>query len=80
MSNPNRIFLEVCPNNPDTCMGQGMACKVSTTAHTEHKGNAISGGSKGDARDVHPPGSPNSFNFMQILGNFGKFICWHPPG
>ena len=26
-----------------------------------------------------PPGGPNSFNFMQFLGNFGKFVCWRPP-
>ena len=23
---------------------------------------------------------PNSFNFMQFLRNFGKIICWRPPG
>ena len=27
-----------------------------------------------------PPGGPNSFDFMQFLGNFYKMICWHPPG
>ena len=27
-----------------------------------------------------PPGGPNSFNFMQFLGKFGKIICWRPPG
>ena len=27
-----------------------------------------------------PPGGPNSFNFMQFLGKFGKIVCWHPPG
>ena len=26
-----------------------------------------------------PPGGPNSFNFMQFLGNFGKIVCWRPP-
>ena len=31
-----------------------------------------------DARP--PPGGPNSFNFMQFLGKFGKIVCWHPPG
>ena len=36
-----------------------------------------SGGSKGGAR-THPPG-PNSFNFMQFLGNFAKIVCWRPP-
>ena len=23
-----------------------------------------------------PRGGPNSFNFMQFLGTFGKIICW----
>ena len=22
---------------------------------------------------------PNSFDFMQFLGNFGKIVCWRPP-
>ena len=34
----------------------------------------------GGTRDMRPPGGPNSFNFMQFLGNFGKFVCWCPPG
>ena len=38
-----------------------------------------SGGSKG-AQGVHAPWGPNSFNFMQFLGKFGKFLCWRPPG
>ena len=25
------------------------------------------------------PGGPNSFNFMQFLGNFGEIVCWRPP-
>ena len=32
-----------------------------------------------DARPP-PPEGPNSFNFMQFLGNFGKIVCWCPPG
>ena len=28
---------------------------------------------------MRTPRGPNSFNFMQFLGNFGKIICWHPP-
>ena len=27
-----------------------------------------------------PPGGPNSFNFMQFLGKYGKVVCWCPPG
>ena len=26
-----------------------------------------------------PPGHPNSFDFMQFSGNFGKIVCWRPP-
>ena len=30
---------------------------------------------------VPPPGGPNSFNFMQFLGNFDEIVCWRPlPG
>ena len=32
------------------------------------------------ARGTHAPPGPNSFNFMQFLGNFGKIVCWRPPG
>ena len=40
-----------------------------------------SGWSKGGGREGRaPPGGPNSFNFMQFLGNFGKIVCWRPPG
>ena len=31
---------------------------------------SASGGSKG---------GPNSFNFMQFLGKYGKIVCWRPP-
>ena len=40
-----------------------------------------SGGSKGGVREMYPPpGGPNSFNFMQFLGKFGKIILAPPPG
>ena len=26
------------------------------------------------------PGGPNSLNFMQFLGKFGKIVYWRPPG
>ena len=32
------------------------------------------------ARLPPPLRGPNSFNFMQFLGNFGKIVCWRPPG
>ena len=31
---------------------------------------------RGGARDARPPAGPNSFNFMQFLGKFGKIVCW----
>ena len=36
-----------------------------------------SGGSKGTP-GTRPQG-PNSFNFMQFLGKFGKIVCWRAP-
>ena len=38
------------------------------------------GGSRG-ARETPPPRGPNSFNFRQFGGKFGKILRWHPrPG
>ena len=38
-----------------------------------------SGGSKvGRKGRAIPPWGPNSFNFMQFLGKFGKIVCWRP--
>ena len=39
----------------------------------------VSGGSKG-GHEGRPPGGPNSFNFLQFWGKFGKIVCWRPPG
>ena len=36
----------------------------------------ISGGSRGGGA---LPGRPNSFDFMQFSGKFGKIVCWAPP-
>ena len=42
--------------------------------------NISIGGSKGGREGrAPPPGGPNSFNFMQFLGKFGKIVCWRPP-
>ena len=30
--------------------------------------------------DLRGARGPNSFNFMQFLGKFGKIVCWRPPG
>ena len=27
-----------------------------------------------------PPPAQNFLNFMQFFGNFGKIVCWWPPG
>ena len=36
------------------------------------------GGCRG--RTLPPtPGRPNSFDFMQFSGKFGKIVCWRPP-
>ena len=59
--------------------------KEGTTEILKHACGVIfdtitSGGSKGGRRGrAPPPGGPNSFNFMQFLGNFGKIVCWRPP-
>ena len=34
---------------------------------------------KHSSRTCTAPRGPNSFNFMQFLGNFGKIVCWRPP-
>ena len=39
----------------------------------------VSGWSKGDERGAHSPWGPNSFNFMQFFGKFGKIVCWCAP-
>ena len=37
-----------------------------------------SGGFRG-AGAPPPPGHPNSVDFMQFSGKFGKIVCWRPP-
>ena len=39
----------------------------------------FSGGFRGARVARALPGCPNSFNFMQFLGKFGKIVCWRPP-
>ena len=47
---------------------------------TSHLLVLLSGGSKGGHEGrMLPPGGPNSFNFMQFSGKYGKIICWRPP-
>ena len=73
---------------PVQCMlGYTPPCAVpagiwSTSWHYASHWNAFSGGSKRGCEGCMPPPPPrhpNSFNFMQFLGNFGKIICWRPP-
>ena len=37
------------------------------------------GGRRGRAPSPPPPGHPNSFDFMQFSGKFGKIVCWCSP-
>ena len=39
----------------------------------------MGGGGGGGREGRVPPGWPNSFDFMQFSGKFGKIICWLPP-
>ena len=44
------------------------------------KPSSFSGGFRGGAGARPPPSKrPNSFNFMQFSGKFGKIVCWRPP-
>ena len=49
--------------------------QTETETYTE-----TSGRSKGGHEGRAPPGGPNSFNFMQFWGKYGKIVCWCPPG
>ena len=44
----------------------------------QKKSKYISGRSKGDVKH-RPPGGPNSFNFMQLLGKFWQNRMMAPP-
>ena len=62
-------FLTMCEVQVFSDTGKNLVCfvlpKIKTTV-----------ADLGNARDA-PPG-PNSFNFMQFLGKFGKIVCWRP--
>ena len=47
--------------------------------HAEQYWKNLIGGSKRGARDARPPLGPNSFIFMQFLGNFWSNIRLAPP-
>ena len=60
--------------------GDNFLCKASKIDNISH----FSGRSKGAGGTT--PGGPNSFNFVQFLGKFGKIVClcahpesWRPP-
>ena len=44
-----------------------------------HKIDNIAMADLGGHEGPVPPPRPNSFNFMQFWGKFGKIICWRPP-
>ena len=71
-----------------SCLGGSLYSEVQYIISNDHIGPTVqqtltcenSGGSKGGRRGhAPPPGGPNSFDFMQFLGNFGKIVCWRPP-
>ena len=43
------------------------------------KSSVFSGGFRGGEGLAPPPGYPNSFDFIQFSGKFGKIVCWRPP-
>ena len=54
--------------------------RVLETSQMTYSSDAIPLADLGGSRDAPPsPGRPNSFDFKQFLGNFGKIICWRPP-
>ena len=61
-------FLYLCKNLNEPKEMHGWFCQIRTID---------SGGSKG--LEGRPPWGPNSFNFIQFLGKFGKIVCWRPP-
>ena len=53
---------------------------ISDRGHASQAPSSCSGGSKGGREGrTPPPRRPNSFNFMQFLGEFGKIVCSRPP-
>ena len=57
-------------------------CKISREAGEELSRENISKNPVADLRGCEglaPHPRPNSFNFMQFLGKFGKIVCWCPP-
>ena len=56
------------------CLNCGLL--INIYIYRNNKTMCFSGGSEG-ARGT--PLGPNSFNFMQFLGKFGKIVCWRPP-
>ena len=67
-----------CARQRGVCGKGGCAWQKGACIARQH---VCSGRFKGGAREVRPPPRcPNSFNFMQFLGNFGKIVCWRPPG
>ena len=73
-------FPTITSSLPRDLQDQRYAKPVHHSGCSEHALLDItrSGGSKRPSLPLTR--GPNSFNFMQFLGKYGKIVCWHPPG
>ena len=60
--------------NPYPALVKSLRSQPKETSENEDKAVADLRGE--GASDGH--GGPDSFNFMQFLGKFGKIVCWRP--
>ena len=70
------FLAKILPNNrflPQTQAGKSWICHWIMSPH--HPVADL----RGAPKTPPPRGGPNSFNFMQFWGNFGKIVCWRPP-
>ena len=70
-------FLHLCSSSP--ACNRFLRFTSGATFAALLVANVASGGST-ELNFGYPPRGPNSINFMQFLGNFGKIVCWWPPG
>ena len=60
--------------------GGGIGSLCGKGSGALYREGSRSGGSKGGREGrTPPPLHPNSFNFMQFLGELGKIVCSRPP-
>ena len=68
------------PNFPKNCMKLRKFQAINLPMEPSKLTNTISlADLRGAQGTCAPPGCPNSFDFMQFSGKFGKIICWRPP-